>query len=100
MLDSEGIDIGVVEDLQGISWKRVVIEGTANHAGTTPISMRHDAGYAAARAIVFLRELAKGSGGTRTTVGTVFFSPGAINVIPSRAEFTMDMRDPDEDRFL
>lgn len=98
VLDSEGIDIGVVEDLQGISWKRIVIEGTANHAGTTPISMRRDAGYAAARAIVFLRELARDSGGTRTTVGTVSFSPGAINVIPSRAEFTVDMRDPDEDR--
>ena len=98
VLDKERVDIGVVENLQGISWKRVAINGTANHAGTTPMSMRSDAGYAAARAIVFLRELAVASGGTRTTAGSVFFSPGAINVIPSRSEFTVDMRDPDGER--
>ena len=98
VLDKERVDIGVVENLQGISWKRVTINGTANHAGTTPMSMRSDAGYASARAIVFLRELAVASGGTRTTVGSVFFSPGAINVIPSRSEFTVDMRDPDGER--
>ncbi|MDI9371374.1 MAG: Zn-dependent hydrolase [Synergistota bacterium] len=100
VLDSEGIDIGVVEDLQGISWRRVLMEGAANHAGTTPMPMRSDAGYAAARAIVFLRELAAASGSIRTTVGTLSLSPGAINVIPSRAEFTVDMRDPDEERLL
>ena len=39
--------IGAVENLQGISWQRITIDGVANHAGTTPMAMRHDAGYAA-----------------------------------------------------
>ena len=48
VLDAEGIQIGAVENLQGISWQRVTIGGVANHAGTTPMRMRKDAGRAAA----------------------------------------------------
>lgn len=51
VLEAEGLRIGVVENLQGISWQKVAIGGTANHAGTTPMAMRRDAGVAAARVI-------------------------------------------------
>jgi N-carbamoyl-L-amino-acid hydrolase len=51
VLEREGVPIGAVENLQGISWQRVTIDGDANHAGTTPMSMRRDAGHAAARVI-------------------------------------------------
>ncbi|MDK4743092.1 Zn-dependent hydrolase [Rhizobium sp. CNPSo 3464] len=99
VLEREGIQIGAVENLQGISWQRVTISGDANHAGTTPISMRRDAGHAAALVITFLRERAKNSNTpTVATVGCMSFEPNAINVIPSRATFTVDLRDPDEDR--
>ncbi|MBX5204283.1 Zn-dependent hydrolase [Rhizobium sp. NZLR1] len=99
VLERERISVGAVEDLQGISWQRVTIDGDANHAGTTPISMRRDAGYAAARVITFLRDRAKASNTpTVATVGCIAFEPNAINVIPSRATFTVDLRDPDEDR--
>lgn len=98
VLDSKQVEIGVVENLQGISWKRIEISGTANHAGTTPVSMRRDAGVAAARIIVFLRELALSSEGTRTTVGSLRFSPDLINVIPSKAVLTVDIRDPESAR--
>jgi beta-ureidopropionase / N-carbamoyl-L-amino-acid hydrolase len=75
------------------------LDGDANHAGTTPISMRRDAGHAAARVITFLRDRAKASNTpTVATVGCMIFEPNAINVIPSRAAFTVDLRDPDEDR--
>ncbi len=100
VLDSKKVDIGVVENLQGISWKRIEISGTANHAGTTPVSMRQDAGVAAARIIVFLRDLAFASEGTRTTVGSLRFYPDAINVIPSKAVLTVDIRDPDDERLV
>ena len=97
VLEREGIAIGAVENLQGISWQRITIDGEANHAGTTPMSMRRDAGVAAARVIGFLADRA-GASSTRTvaTVGTIAFEPNAINVIPSRATFTIDLRDPDE----
>ncbi|UWU23820.1 Zn-dependent hydrolase (plasmid) [Rhizobium sp. CB3060] len=99
VLEREGIQIGAVENLQGISWQRVTISGDANHAGTTPISMRRDAGHAAALVITFLRERAKNSNTPMVaTVGCMSFEPNAINVIPSRATFTVDLRDPDEDR--
>ncbi|MER9493221.1 Zn-dependent hydrolase [Mesorhizobium sp. M0006] len=97
VLEREGVPIGAVENLQGISWQRITIDGAANHAGTTPMSMRSDAGHAAARVITFLHDRAKASNTpTVATVGTMRFEPNAINVIPSRAVFTVDLRDPDE----
>jgi N-carbamoyl-L-amino-acid hydrolase len=99
VLEREGLALGAVENLQGISWQRITIEGTANHAGTTPMSMRHDAGYAAARVVTFLRERATSANSPSVaTVGTIAFEPNAINVIPSRATFTVDLRDPDEEQ--
>jgi beta-ureidopropionase / N-carbamoyl-L-amino-acid hydrolase len=99
VLEREGVSIGAVENLQGISWQRVTIVGIANHAGTTPMSMRRDAGYAAARVIAFLHDLATASNTpTVATVGRISFEPNAINVIPARATFTVDLRDPDEQR--
>ena len=98
VLDQEGIRIGAVEDLQGISWFEVTIEGRQNHAGTTPPAMRIDAGLAAAKVNVFLRDrcLLPGSR-TVATVGTVAFEPNAVNVIPEKAVFTVDLRNPDEE---
>ncbi len=99
VLEREGIPVGAVQNLQGISWQKVTIDGDANHAGTTPISMRRDAGLAAARVITFLRDRATASNTpTVATVGCISFEPNAINVIPSRASLTVDLRDPDEDR--
>jgi N-carbamoyl-L-amino-acid hydrolase len=99
VLEREGVPVGAVENLQGISWQRVTIEGEANHAGTTPMSMRRDAGQAAARVVTFLRDrVARGNAPTVATVGCMAFEPNAINVIPSRATFTVDLRDPDEGR--
>lgn len=98
ILEAEGLPIGAVENLQGISWQRVSIAGTANHAGTTPMVMRRDAGVAAGRVIAFLDGLARRTQDAVATVGTIRFEPNAINVIPSAAIFTVDLRNPDEDR--
>lgn len=98
ILDKMGIPIGAVENLQGISWQRITIEGVANHAGTTPTDMRRDAGLAAARVITYLRDRAASNGQTVATVGTISFKPNAVNVVPSFATFTVDMRDPNEQR--
>ena len=100
VLEAEGKLIGVVESLQGISWQKVTITGVANHAGTTPTRLRHDAGYAAAACVAFLREQVVGAAPETTlaTVGSLRLEPDLINVIPRRATFTVDLRDPDDQR--
>jgi N-carbamoyl-L-amino-acid hydrolase len=97
VLDSEGITIGAVENLQGISWQEVSITGQSNHAGTTPMRLRHDAGYCAAAIGHFLRALAREIGGSQVaTVGKVDLHPNLINVIAARARLTVDLRNTDE----
>lgn len=96
VLEADGIGLGAVENLQGISWQSVRITGTANHAGTTPMTMRRDAGVAAARVMTFLDDLARQTPAAVATVGTLRLDPGAINVIPSAATFTVDLRNPSE----
>ena len=98
LLEAQALQIGVVADLQGISWQQITITGVANHAGTTPLAMRHDAGWAAAEVITQVRRMAYESGSTLATVGAIQFSPNAINVIPQTAVLTLDMRDPDDQK--
>ncbi|MEX3815393.1 Zn-dependent hydrolase [Paraburkholderia sp. BR13439] len=98
ILEAENIRIGVVESLQGISWQQITVEGNANHAGTTPTRLRHDAGWVAAAVSTFLRELAVAAGTTLATIGMLRIEPNVINVIPRKAVFTVDLRDPDEHR--
>jgi beta-ureidopropionase / N-carbamoyl-L-amino-acid hydrolase len=95
ILDAEQMPIGVVEGVQGHSWWRITIEGTANHAGTTPMRMRRDAGTAAMALALRLSEHARTHGiPDVATVGVMKLEPGSINVVPGRAEFTLDLRDP------
>ncbi|HVM81891.1 MAG TPA: Zn-dependent hydrolase [Stellaceae bacterium] len=97
VLDAEGIVIGAVEDLQGISWQELKITGQSNHAGTTPMRLRRDAGYAAAAVANFVRELARELGGAQVgTVGAIELHPNLINVIAARAKLTVDLRNTDE----
>ena len=99
ILDVEGVSIGAVENLQGISWQQITIEGIANHAGTTPTNLRIDAGLAAAKVITFMRDRCVKSGNkTVATIGTIAFEPNAVNVIPSKAVFTVDVRNPVEEK--
>jgi N-carbamoyl-L-amino-acid hydrolase len=96
VLDMENIPIGVVETVTGITWLEVTVSGASNHAGTTPITMRQDAGLAAAKMIEALRKIALDIGAEqRATCGMIAFEPNAINVIPSKAVFTIDLRNPD-----
>jgi N-carbamoyl-L-amino-acid hydrolase len=97
ILDIEGVTIGAVRDLQGISWQELTIVGQSNHAGTTPMRLRHDAGYCAAAISVFIRELTKEMGGAQVaTMGATKLHPNLINVIAARAVVTVDLRNTDE----
>ena len=97
VLDAEGVTIGAVRDLQGISWQALTITGQSNHAGTTPMRLRHDAGHGAAAVACFVRALADDMGGSQVaTVGSLKLHPDVINVIAARAELTVDLRNTDE----
>lgn len=98
ILEAENIRIGVVENLQGFSWQQITVQGNANHAGTTPMHLRHDAGWVAAAVATFLRELAAATGTTLATIGMLRLEPNVINVIPRKAVFSVDLRNPDEQR--
>jgi beta-ureidopropionase / N-carbamoyl-L-amino-acid hydrolase len=98
-----GMDAGVVTGVQAISWQRLTLQGKAAHAGTTPMALRRDAGYAAARINVRLHEMvASGDFGSdmRATMGHVRLVPGRVNVVPDRAECTVDLRNPDDAMML
>jgi N-carbamoyl-L-amino-acid hydrolase len=97
VMEAEGIEIGAVADLQGISWQELTITGQSNHAGTTPMRLRHDAGYCAAAITVFVRELAQRFGSSQVaTVGAINLRPNLINVIAAQATITVDLRNTDE----
>ncbi len=93
VLEQEGVTIGAVTGVQGISWNELTIEGQSNHAGTTPMGMRRDAGHAAARVAVAAREIANDIGGYQVaTVGVMDLHPDLVNVVAGRARLCVDMR--------
>jgi len=101
VLDQGKIPIGVVDSVTGITWLEATVRGNANHAGTTPIAQRRDAGLAAAKMVTSMREIAIDIGGEqRATCGMIDFEPYAINVIPSKAVFTVDLRNSDGEALL
>jgi N-carbamoyl-L-amino-acid hydrolase len=96
VLEREGITIGAVTGVQGISWTEWTIGGSSNHAGTTPMSMRADAGLVAASIAVEARAIAHDFGGDQVaTVGLLNLEPNLVNVIARRAQMTVDLRNTD-----
>ena len=98
VLERDGMRIGAVTGVQGISWTEVNITGQSNHAGTTPMSMRRDAGLAAGELVVAVRRIASEMGGTQVgTVGALRLHPDLVNVVAARAHLIIDLRNTDDD---
>jgi N-carbamoyl-L-amino-acid hydrolase len=94
-LEEEGLAIGVVEGIVGIAWSRLTIHGVQDHAGPTPMRIRHDALVAAAGVVTRVRGIAREIGGDLvTTVGNLTVHPNIVNAIPGRVTMSIDMRDP------
>lgn len=97
VLEDEGITIGAVTGVQGISWTELTITGQSAHAGTTPMRSRHDPGYVAAAITTGVRAIAVEMGGGQVaTVGRCKFHPNLVNVVPSTVTMTVDLRNTDE----
>jgi beta-ureidopropionase / N-carbamoyl-L-amino-acid hydrolase len=98
-LESGGLAIGVVTSIVGIWQYRISFIGEQNHAGTTRMSVRRDAGLALARFCVDIDDRFPGFCGPRTvwTTGRIVLDPGAPSIIPGRAEMLFQIRDDDPD---
>ena len=98
ILEAENISIGAVDSVQGISWTQITIKGQSNHAGTTPMHMRHDAGWVAGEITSYVRRLVKEIGGNQVgTVGKIDLVPNLVNVVASKATLTVDLRNTDDE---
>jgi N-carbamoyl-L-amino-acid hydrolase len=97
VLEERAIPVAAVSGVYGFSWLEVTFEGQANHAGPTPMGMRSDAFVGTASVATRVREIAtQGTTDLVGTVGSVDVWPDAINVIPERATFTVDLRAPSD----
>ena len=99
VLESQDLSLAVVDSIIGQSRLELSFEGHANHAGTTPMSLRQDALVAASQWIVEVSAYASGYKQLVATVGSLKISPGAVNVVPGSVTATLDVRHPkDESR--
>jgi allantoate deiminase len=94
VLEAEGLPVGVVTAINGFSRLRATLSGMAGHAGTVPMRLRRDALAAAAECVLLVERVAARDPELVATVGRIEASPGAINVIPGKAVFTIDVRAP------
>jgi N-carbamoyl-L-amino-acid hydrolase len=96
-LESSGLKIGVVTSIVGIWQYRISFTGEQNHAGTTRMAIRKDAGLALARFCVDIDERFPAACGPRTvwTTGRITLDPGAPSIIPGAAEMLFQIRDDD-----
>ncbi|MDE1162905.1 MAG: allantoate amidohydrolase [Acidobacteriaceae bacterium] len=97
VLEAENASLAVVEAIVGQSRLQLTFEGAANHAGTTPMALRHDALVAAAKFIVEVETYASNYKQLVATVGHVEALPGAMNVVPGTVHCTLDVRHPKDD---
>lgn len=98
VLDTEGIEIGLVDCIVGIQRYVITVNGRADHAGTTPMDMRMDAVDAAAKVISKIADWAREKAdGSVATVGYINTVPGGMNIVAEKAEFTVDIRSRNND---
>ncbi|MGD9568443.1 MAG: M20 family metallo-hydrolase [Sedimentibacter sp.] len=98
-LESKNIPIGVVNGIAGITRYKITVKGEANHAGTTPMSLRKDALTMAAKLILKIDEISKAMGDPFvSTIGFIKANPGSINVIPGEVELVLEMRDLEKEK--
>src|SRR6201999_3307675 len=96
-LETSGLKIGIVTSIVGIWQYRIIFTGEQNHAGTTRMAIRKDAGLALARFCVAIDDAFPDLVGPRTvwTTGRITLDPGAPSIIPGRAEMLFQIRDVD-----
>jgi allantoate deiminase len=98
VLEAEGLATGVVTAINGVNRFNIELTGMAGHAGTVPMGLRRDALAAAAECVLAVERVAAGLSEVVGTVGRIEAMPGAMNVIPGKVRFSLDVRAPTDDR--
>jgi len=94
VLEAEGLPVGVVTAINGGYRFAIEVTGMAGHAGTVPMGLRRDALAAAAECVLATEAVARTNADVVATVGRIEALPGAMNVIPGRVRFSVDLRAP------
>ncbi|MCB1176834.1 MAG: Zn-dependent hydrolase [Leptospiraceae bacterium] len=99
VLDTMHIPIGIVEEITGLFKWQVVLSGAANHAGTTPMNMRKDAFQGLCEFSLEIPRILEENGSDKSvaTIGKVNIFPGSANTVPGRVDFSLDVRDTNEE---
>ncbi len=99
VLDTTGLQVGIVENITGLFRWTAVLKGKPNHAGTTPMDMRSDAFQGLAEFANSIERIVEENGReeSRATIGKVTLTPGSANTIPGQVEFSLDVRDTSAD---
>jgi allantoate deiminase len=92
VLEAENLPVGVVTAINGATRLAVEVEGFAGHAGTVPMHLRQDAMAAAAECVLAVERRARRQPDVVGTVGKLECLPGAVNVVPGKVRFTVDVR--------
>ena len=96
ILEAEGKDIGIVTHGQGLSWTQITIIGKDSHTGSTPMTMRKNAGLAMARILENVDQIALSHAPHAVgAAGHIDVYPNSRNVIPGKVVFTVDLRSPE-----
>jgi len=95
VLEQQGSQLGLVTTITGVARFRALFQGRRDHAGTTPMAARQDAGCAAAGTVLAVERIASSAETGRGTIGSVTFTPDAVNVVTERAEVFGELRSPD-----
>ena len=98
VLDAKALSVGVVSEITGLFTWRVRLKGNADHAGTTPMTMRCDAFHGLAEFTGEIHRILEEHGGEHsvTTIGKVSLSPGTTNTVSGEVEFSLDVRDTNQ----
>jgi allantoate deiminase len=96
VLESRGLQVGVVSAISGQNRYALTFAGVAGHAGTVPMEQRRDALAAAAEFVLAVESEARERRGLVATVGQLEVQPGAVNVIPGQVDLSLDVRHADD----
>lgn len=98
VLETENLPVGVVTAISGATRLLINLGGMAGHAGTVPMALRRDALAGAAECVIAVETFCTSEAGLVGTVGVISARPGATNVIPGHATFTVDVRSASDEQ--